>query len=457
MTRARGGAARGDGPWFAVLVACLLLSLALYVGLAVTLASVPPGWNGPVGFSLESAPLFRAFNHVPALALSRSGFERAMAALLVGLWGCWGTSLIALRRIAQPELRRWAGAVVIGGMAAMLLLVVVCAPPLLSMDLYRQAAYGRMVAHHHLNPYATAVNAIAGDPLFAFANHRHLTTHYGPAYTLLSALAAWLAPSHPLGAALAWKTMSACAAAGCALLVAPVARALATEPTDGRDSQLWLAWNPLLIIESAVSAHLEPIMIAAALAGLLLWLRERATPGAITLVISTLTKWLTGLLLVFAVARQVHRSAPGGRLRTFLALSAAVAVATAVLYAPFADGMRARGGISDLALRGSATVGSGAGGSVPQWALLGAFALLVLGTMRFVARGDWRRLVATTSALTLVFVALVNPWPFPWYFLTPVALAAPLPRGRAGFVLRTLTAGVGALTLLMYVKLVPWP
>ena len=126
--------------------------------------------------------------------------------------------------------------------------------------------------------------------------------------------------------------------------------------------------------------------------------------------------------------------------------SCGTSVATALLYAPFAGGLATRGGISDLALRGSATVGSGAGDPVPPWALLGGFALAVLGTIPFVARGDWRRLVATTSALTLVFVALVNPWPFPWYFLTPLALAAPLPRGRAGLALRALTAGVGALT-----------
>jgi hypothetical protein len=94
---------------------------------------------------------------------------------------------------------------------------------------------------------------------------------------------------------------------------------------------------------------------------------------------------------------------------------------------------------------------------VPQWALLVGFAAVVFGALRFVVRGDWPRLIATTTALLLAFVALVNPWPFPWYFIAPLVLAATLPRGRPGLILRGLSAGIGAVALLMYARLVPWP
>jgi hypothetical protein len=447
----------GDRWRFAALLACLALSLALYLGLAVILGSVPSGWNSRLGFSLASAEPFRAFTRLPALTLTAPGFERATIAILALLWGCWGASVLAFRGLAITELRRRAALTVVIGGAAMLLLVVVCAPPTLSADLFRQAAYGRMVAHHGLNPYATPVNAIPHDPVFALADHPHLTTHYGPAYTLLSALAAAVAPSTALGAALAWKAMSAGAALGCALLAARVARALGGTNEEAEEAQLWLAWNPLLILESADAGHIEPIMIFAALAGILVWQRGRQLRGVIVLVVSTLTKWVSGLVLLFAIARETHHAAPKGKLRTTLRLTATAGLATALLYLPFAGGLTKRGGISDLALRGSATVGAGAQTAVPQWALLAGFAILVLGTVRYVARGDWQRLIATTAALTLVFVTFVNPWPFPWYFVTPLVLAATLPRGRAGFVLRGLTAGIGAVTLFMYAKLTPWP
>jgi len=446
-----------DRTRFGLLIGCLLLSLALYGALAVILGSVPPGWNCPVGFALPTAPLFQSFTGLPVVALSAPGWERAMAAVLILLWGCWAAALLLLRGIEDPVIRGRATTTIVVGGAAMLLLVAICAPPILSSDLFRQAAYGRMVAAHHLNPYATAVDAIPGDPVFPLANHRHLTTHYGPAYTLLSAIAAAVAPASALGIALAWKVMSAIAAIGCALLAAPVARALGGDEADAQTAQLWLAWNPLLLIESAVSGHVEPIMMCAALAGILLWQRGRPVRGAAALLLSTLTKWVSGLLFVFAAARDVYRAGAGRRARAAAGLAGRAALLVALLYLPFSKGLLAkRGGISDLALRGSATVGSGAVSVVPQWALLAAFAVAVLATMRFVMRGDWPRLVAATTALALVFVALVNPWPFPWYFVTPLVLAATLPKGRAGFALRGLTAGIGGASLLMYAKLIPW-
>ena len=64
---------------------------------------------------------------------------------------------------------------------------------------------------------------------------------------------------------------------------------------------------------------------------------------------------------------------------------------------------------------------------------------------------------ALTTALMLAFIVVVNPWPFPWYYLSPVVLAATLPRGRTGFMLRLLSLGIGATTMLLYAKLMASP
>jgi hypothetical protein len=256
-----------------------------------------------------------------------------------------------------------------------------------------------------------------------------------------------------LGVALAWKTMSAFGAVGCALLVGPIVRALGGSEADGQDAQLWLAWNPLLLIESAVSAHIEPIMMLAALAGILLWQRQRPVPGAVVLAVSTLTKWLSGLVFLFAVVWEVHRAPPGRRWRSLLQLGGAAGLTTALLYAPFAAGLARRGGISDIAMRGAATVGT-APRALPQWVLLAGFASLVVGATVFVARGSWQRLIATSAALLLVFIVIVSPWPLPWYYLSPVVLAATLPKSRPGFLLRALSLGCGGLTMLYYAVLV---
>jgi hypothetical protein len=134
-----------------------------------------------VGFSLASAPMFRAFTGLPQLALAPATWSAALALDLALLWGLLGGAILTGRGLTDAAARRRSRRIVIAGSAAMLLLVVVSLPPLLSSDLYRQAIYARMV-RRGLNPYATTA-AASGDPLLAFATLTGAPTVYGPAYT----------------------------------------------------------------------------------------------------------------------------------------------------------------------------------------------------------------------------------------------------------------------------------
>jgi len=455
----------GDRLRLVALGGCLGAALALYAAFAIVVGSVPAGWEGYVGFSRASGSMFRAFSRLPAIGLGKAGFERAMALLLGGLWAAWGGGLIALRGVASGDGRRRARAIVVVGGAAMLVLVVVAVPPVLSGDLYRQAIYGHMVALHGLNPYATPVAALAGDPLFPFANEPTATSFYGPVYSALSAVAAFVAPASPIGSVLAWKTMSAAAAFGTVLLAAPVARALAAPgvsdglpapgASDGLEAQLFLAWNPVVVIESAASAHVEPIMALPALAGLLLLARARPVRGFALLVASALTKWLTGLLALYALVREVRVAPPERRLATALRLAGVGALVVVVCYAPFASGLFHRGGLFELATHGTGYLGDKTAHVVPQWVWSALFLALVVGVAPFATKGDWARLGAAVAALLMVFILLVPPWLFAWYFVTPIALAAVLPRGRLGLALRAASVILGADVMLYYARLVP--
>jgi hypothetical protein len=319
-----------------------------------------------------------------------------------------------------------------------------------------------MVALHGLNPYTTPVTALSGDPLFRLADEPGATSFYGPVYTALSALAAFIAPASPLGAVLAWKTMSAAAAFGTVLLAAPVARALATpdapappSASDGLEAQLFIAWNPVLIVESAASAHIEPIMALPALAGILLLARARPVRGFVLLAVSTLTKWLTGLLALYALLREVRTAPAGRRLPAFLRLAAAGALVVALFYAPFLSGLTQRGGLYELATHGTGYLGDKTAHVVPQWVWSAAFLALVAAVAPFATKGDWGRLVAAVAALLIVFILLVPPWLFAWYLITPIALAAVLPPGRLGLALRAASVILGADVMLYYAKLVP--
>jgi hypothetical protein len=264
-----------------------------------------------------------------------------------------------------------------------------------------------------------------------------------------------LSPPTPLGAALAWKTMSAVAALGAALLAGPVARALCPARTDTWQATLLLLWNPLVVVESAGAGHVETVMMLPALAGLLLLLRGRAIPGVAMLVLSTLTKWVTGILLALALLHEIHHAVAGRRWSHSLRVVAAAALTAIACYAPFAGGLTTRGGIHELALHGGAPLGVATRTWVPEWAVVLAFAAATAVVARSATRGPWDRLVAAVTVLMLVFVVLVISWLFPWYLIAPAALAAVLPRDRQGFLVRLLCFGLGALAMLYYAKLLP--
>jgi hypothetical protein len=455
MTIPRAGGRGSDGRRLAALAALLAGSLALYGALAVLLGSPPPGRSGIVGFSLPSAVLFRAFTGLPGVGLSETGWSVAVALDLALLWALLAGGIVVQRSIADGAARRRARRIVLAGAVAMLALGVVAVPPLLSSDLYRQAIFGRMVCRG-VNPYAVTA-AASGDPLLAFANQTAGTTIYGPAYTLLSALTAALFPASPLGVVLGWKTVSALAALGCILLAAPVARALSDAGGEAHadEARLWLAWNPLLILETAGTAHIESVMMLPALAGLLLLQRGQARRGVALLAVATLTKWVAGALLVLALIREVRRAPPASRLRLAVALAGVVALVVGVLYLPFARGLSSGGGIHAMVMRGAGGVGAAVYAGPPQWARMAAFAVVLALAVPFATGGDGPRLVAAAAGLVLLFVLVVVPWVFPWYLLAPIVLAVVLPAGRPGVWLRLTSLGVAAGLMLYYAKLLP--
>jgi hypothetical protein len=437
---------------------CLAGSVALYVGLAIVLGSIPSGWTGSTGSSLPSAPLFRAFTHLPALALSPAGFQRAVAVLLLALWSLWIVAALLLRDLTHAA-RKWAGIVVLGGGALMLAMVVVFVPPVLSADLYRQAMFGDMVARHGLNPYATRVLDLAGHPLLPFAEERHATSIYGPLFTWLSAVTVALVPASPGPVALMAKAVSGLAALGCAVLAAALARTFTAGDRDrnGYDVQLWVAWNPLLVIEAAGSGHIEPIMMLPALAGLVLFRRQQHARGFLLLVLSMLTKWVTGILVLLTAAQELRCAERGRKLGALLRLAVPAGLAAALLYAPFVRGLGGGGRIQDMALRGSQVFGDPSQNWIPQWLMTPAFAIASVVVAAVIPRGNWVRLIQAAIVLMLVFVLIVVPWLFPWYFIAPAVLSAALPRDRAGFSFRLVCFGFGAAFMAYYAKLVPLP
>jgi hypothetical protein len=170
--------------------------------------------------------------------------------------------------------------------------------PTLSTDIWRYLWDGRLI-NHAVNPYANRVDAPALDdlatPLRQRIDHAWMATPYPPAAELTFAGVYRLAPESPMAMQIAFTLFDLATA----VVIVHLLRRL-----DLPDERVVIyAWNPLIVVEFAHSAHVDSLM---ALFGMLAiyWLIARhRTRSAIALAVATLVKFLPALLLPLFMRR----------------------------------------------------------------------------------------------------------------------------------------------------------
>jgi hypothetical protein len=393
----------------------------------VLFLSVPPGWSPPIGFAPRIGTVFR---HYPSWRLTAPAFQHLALALLAAAWLCYAAfALLARNRVLVATL----------AVSARLLLLLV--PPTLSSDLYHYALFGRMVAAHGWNPYVTTGNALAGDPLWPLASWQHLTSHYGPTFTWISAALAALGRGDPLATALWFKGAAALCDLGSCWLVWRLAAG------DRLRALALYALNPLILIELAGNGHCDSFMIVLALAGLLVGQR-RPQAGLVLLLLSFTTKYLTGVVVLLFAVQVVARAPDRGR--TAARLAAVAAVVLIALYAPFWRGLAGFRTTLDLVLRARTDPAAAAPLRLLPLAL---FTLAtILGAM---AATRLPRIAELSAALVLLFLLVGFAWRLPWYFTTPLALCLPAPDTTPNRALRLIALWLGGVFMLLYCALLP--
>lgn len=151
-------------------------------------------------------------------------------------------------------LRRQAGALgLILGAALVFRVIAALGPPALSDDVYRYVWDGR-VQLHGVHPYAFAPAdaelARLRDEHWSKINHPTLKTIYPPLAQVWFALLAGLGAG-PLGFKLAAGLVDFAAVLALSLLLQRLALP--------RDRVVLYAWNPLVVVETSGSGHLEPL------------------------------------------------------------------------------------------------------------------------------------------------------------------------------------------------------
>ena len=319
-------------------------------------------------------------------------------------------------------------------------LLLVLGPPLWLSDVYNYLGFARLGVSHGLDPYAHTLGAIPSDPAATFATWHHISSPYGPLFTLLSY------PLAPLGLATGtWvvKFVTATAALGSLALVWRLAQALDRPPVA---VVLFVGLNPMWLIFEVGGAHNDAIGLLFVLGGALFVLHEREALGGAALAAAAAIKVSAGLALPFVwiAARRRGRTALGA-----LAAAGVVLVACVIAFggdvAGALDSFAGQAKLKSLrSVPGLVSQSILHRGTIPhqlEVICLVAFVLVALALFWLALRdGRW----ATNLGWATLALLLSVTWLMPWYaaWLLPFAAIGESRRLRDATLLLTLFLAV---------------
>ncbi|WP_069803065.1 hypothetical protein [Thermogemmatispora onikobensis] len=145
--------------------------------------------------------------------------------------------------------------------------VLVVAPGMLSHDIFVYAGYGRVMVAHGANPYFVPLSAFPDDPLTSLDDWKTAVAAYGPLWLMICAALSWLLGGNAPAYLLAFRLL----ALGAHLLnMGLIARLLGDLGRSQRVitvGAVLYGLNPLMLIESALGAHNDLLMMTCLLLG----------------------------------------------------------------------------------------------------------------------------------------------------------------------------------------------
>lgn len=320
--------------------------------------------------------------------------------------------------------------------------------PIGAADIFDNIIRGRLLAVHGGNPFYETPRAYVADPFFAYTGWRDATSAYGPAWEALAVIAARLAGDGVLANLLAFKLLGLVFYGGCLVLIARLLQKHA--PERALQGMVLLAWNPLVIYETAGNGHNDIVMVFFVLLGLYALSESRFTLAALALTLGALIKFIPILLLPIVLAHALRAlddrppgSTGGWRRRVTFSVVTVFACAALVVaaYAPFWRGgdplaLMERGKLFTTSLPAliQAQLETQMGREASQWwvsraALLFVGISVVGATWRAWRETGWLAPVRLSALVLTAYLMFACLWFQPWYTIWPLALAALLPEG----------------------------
>jgi len=230
-------------------------------------------------------------------------------------------------------------------------ILCLCIPVVTSSDVFSYIAYARIGMIYHLNPLTTWPIVIRFDPIFTYIYWAKQPSAYGPVWASVTCFFQWLVrfsgSSGPLRMLVVLRLFGLTMHLSSTLLIWSISGHLQRvtacfSPQQRMRATLAFAWNPLLLFEACVNAHVDATLLFFVL--LAIWFLVRRTPlhlsscllAAATFAVATCVKMniiflLPGLLLFVSVQRLRNYSQVLATLATYV-------MTILMLYIPFWQG-----------------------------------------------------------------------------------------------------------------------
>lgn len=164
-----------------------------------------------------------------------------------------------------------------------------------SYDLFNYIFDAKIITHYQQNPYTHKALDFPGDPMLSFMRWTHRVYPYGPVWLALTVPLSFIGINFFLPTFFLFKLLMTAGFLGSAYFIGKILKKIIP------DKEVWgtifFALNPLVIIESLVSAHLDIIMIFFAVWSLYQLINKKYIFAFVLLAISIGIKFATIALL----------------------------------------------------------------------------------------------------------------------------------------------------------------